>query len=92
MGAFHDLAGVSLVAVMPDQAVLGDAVSFFSPVGSNVGMSFNIGSHGGLVYQFAILRNTAGVFCIVLPDRQDIPSLMCVCIEQASSNTCILPL
>ncbi len=55
------LAAVPHLPVMPDNPVLWDVAVRVTPIGSNVGLTACIGTHAGLVYQFRILRNAAGI-------------------------------
>ena len=51
--------------IVPDDAILRDGVSLVAPIGGDVGMTFGIGAHRSLVDEFAVLRDTAGIFSIV---------------------------
>ena len=68
--AFGNLSVVPVHTIVPNDAVLGNITIGIAPVGSDVRMTSGIRTHTGLVYQFGILRNTAGIFGIAQADRK----------------------
>ena len=77
-GTPGDLAAVPHLPVMPDNPVLRDVAVRVAPIGSNVRIAACIGTHAGLVYQFRILRNAAGILCITQTDGQIIFLAICL--------------